>query len=261
MRLSRSDPGWARPRAVLPALLLALLLALACGPESLGAQEPSEEPSIDTPYRWIDRGFRVNLSAGYLSTGSASLDLGPASSPMVAGAVRARITNPISLEARLSFGDTERPVVDPRLVGGPAAVDTMPVRWAMLEGGLQLALTGARTWHGLQPYVVLGAGLLVGLDEPGSPLLGASTDTAAADLRFEINTAPVATAAGGMEWHVSDHVGVSFEARDHLWRLTTPEGFFADDILDRIEDSGAAAPSERDWVHNVELSVGLWYYP
>lgn len=244
---------------LLPAVLLSLVVA--AGPAALAAQEPADDPSIDTPYRWVDRGFRVNLSAGYLSTGTTPLDLGPASSAMASGGLRARITDPISVEARLSFGDTDRPVVDPRLAGGPAAVDSMPVRWAVLEGGLQLALTGARTWHGLQPYVSLGAGILVGLDEPASPVLAASQDTAPGDLRFEINTAPVATAAGGVEWHLSDALGVSLEARDHLWRLTTPRGFFRDEILDRIEDSEGVAPSERNWVHNLELSLGLWYYP
>lgn len=203
----------------------------------------------------------MNLSGGYLATGSTALDLGPASSFMTSAGVRARVTDPISVEARLSFGDTERPVVDPRLLGGPAPVDTMPVRWAMLEGGLQLSLTGARTWHGLQPYVVLGAGLLVGVDEPASPALGAPGDTAAADFRFQIDTAPVANAAGGVEWRPSDQLGVSIEARDHLWRLTTPQGFFREEILQRIEEAGTTAPSERNWVHNLELSVGLWYYP
>lgn len=196
-----------------------------------------------------------------MSTGTGVLDMGPRSSPVTSLGARARITNPVSLEAKLSFGDGERAVVDPRLSGGPTVVDTVPVRWAMLEGGLQLALTGARTWHGLQPYVAFGAGLLVGVDEPSSPALGAPGDTAAADFRFQLNTAPVATAAGGVEWLVSERLGVSFEARDHMWRLTTPDGFFRQEILDQIEASGTPAPTERDWVHNVELSVGFWYYP
>lgn len=241
--------------------LLGALVALAIAPATAPAQEAGDEPTIDSPYRWIDRGFRLGLSAGYLSTSSGVLDLGPTSGPMTSASVRARITDPISVEASLSFGDTERPVVDPRLATGPAVVDTVPLRWAALQGGLHLGLTGARTWHGLQPYVAFGAGMVIGVDEPRSLVLGEPSDTAAADFRFELNAAPVAVAAGGVEWLVSDRIGISFEARDHLWRLTTPDGFFREEILNQIERSGTPAPTERDWVHNVELSVGFWYYP
>jgi len=243
-----------RTAVLLPILLAAAVLA---APERAAAQQEAGPPSIDTPYRWLDGSFRVAPYASRLETGRGDLELGPASTQLYGARARIRLTGPISLEGNLGYASSERSVIDPRLSGGPAAVDTVPFRWTVAEGVFQLALTGQRTWHGLQPYVLIGGGMILGVDEPQSPALADSAD---ADFRFELNAAPTAVAGAGVEWRISERLGVGFEARDHLWRLKTPEGFFREEVLNTIEEANAPAPEETQWTNNLEFGVGLWYY-
>lgn len=252
---------WGAVRLALAGLIT--LLVPVVFPPCVGAQETSggaQDGSIDSPYRWIEGSLRVGPFLGYLNANRGQLDLGPGSTVMGGVRARVRITSPISLEAGISAGDSERFVVDPTLDGGPAVVDTVPDRWVMAEAGIQLSLTGSRSWHGLQPYLELGAGFVFGVDEPKSTVLGAIGDTTVADLRFELGGAPVGMAGLGVEWDFSEKFGLSLEARDHLWRLTAPDGFFRPEVLEEIEEAGVTAPTDRNWTHNLEFSVGLWYY-
>lgn len=245
--------------------LLSLLVVSLSLPGPAPAQETgvggegggADTLSIDTPYRWIDRGVRVGLVGGWVVADRGSSNLGPGPTEAAGLRSRLRLAGPISLEAGTAFGNADRLVVDPRSEGGPAVLDTVPLRWVLAEAGVQLALTGARTWHGLQPFVSVGAGFIIGVDEPRSEAL---SDPDGDAFRFELNTAPAALAGLGAEWIVSDRTGISFEVRDHLWRLTTPPGFFRPAVLSNIEEANAPTPEEREWTHNPEFSLTLWYY-
>lgn len=240
-------------------LACCLLIASLTGPDAARSQEPTAGADIDSPYRWVDGSVRVAPFVGLMDTGRGNLKLGPRNAPIVGARGRARLTAPISLEATLGFVDAERAVVDPRLPGGPAPVDSLVQRLVVAEGGLQISFTGRRTWHRLQPYAVFGGGMVIGVDEPSSPLLpDAEADTA--DFRFEMGVTPAALAGLGTELIVSDRIGIGLEVRDHLWKMTTPDGFFQEEILRRIRENDRPAPQETEWTHNVEFSVGLWYY-
>lgn len=244
-------------RGALAPVALVLAAVVLGAPERASAQEQGGPPSIDTPYRWIDGSFRVAPYLTRLETSRGELGLGPASTQLFGGRARVRLTGPISLEGNLGFASSERAVIDPTLPAGPAAVDTVPFRWLVAEGLFHVALTGQRTWHSIQPYVLIGGGMVLGVDEPRSPVLADSAD---ADVRFEMNAAPTAVAGLGAEWRVSETIGVGFELRDHLWRLKTPQGFFRDQVLENIEEADAPAPEETQWTNNLEFGVGLWYY-
>lgn len=238
---------------LLVAVAAALMASGAAGP--LAAQEGDVE--IDTPYRWIERSLRIGLVGGYVLADRGVSELGPGSTVAAGARVRARISSPISLEGSVQYGASDRFVVDPRLETGPAPVDTVSSNWMLAEAAMQFAVTGARTWHGIQPYVVVGAGLLIGVDEQRSPVFD---DSELSALRFDIGTAPVVQAGLGFEVKPSDRWGIGVEARDHLWRLTTPEGFFAPEILERIRELDLPAPRDTDWSHNLEFSVSVWRY-
>lgn len=184
--------------------------------------------------------------------------MGPGSSAVLGARLRARLSSPLSLELSFGFGSSDRFVVAPDLPMGPSVVDTVGVDWLLAEVAFQLALTGARTLHGLQPYVLFGAGFLKGLSEEQSPLL--PLPLVGPPTRFEINTAPVAQVGFGVEWQAGGRIGIGFEVRDHLWRLKAPDGFFTQPVLDRIEELGVPAPKDSEWTNNVELSASIWYY-
>ena len=242
-------------------VLLAALALLAALPAAAAAQEGADRDTlrIDTPYEWIQRSFRVGLFGGYVSADRGVSELGPGSTPVFGARTRARISSPISLEASFGYGASDRFVIDPRLPNGPAPVDTATSRWILAEAAMQFAVTGNRTWHGIQPYVLIGGGFLVGVDEPRSPLLP-EPEAGEPPVRADVGFAPVVQAGLGFEWLVSDRMGIGFEVRDHLWRISTPEGFFEEEVLDRIEERDLPAPQDSDWTHNLGFSVSVWRY-
>lgn len=240
--------------AAVLAVFLAVGALLLVPPSAAGQQ--ADTVRIDTPFRWIPRGMRAGLVGGYLDTGLSSLDLGPQSTPFAGLRGRARISSPISIELGALYGRSDRFTVDPRLEGGPAPVDTVTSPWILAEAAMQFAVTGDRTWRGLQPFVTLGGGFLVGVGEEQSDRLGAG----AASLRHDVDVMPVLQGGLGVEWHLSERFGLSFEARDHLWRVTTPDGFFDEAVLESIEEAGTPAPEETEWTHNLEFSLTIYRY-
>lgn len=245
-----------RSRRTAPILLLAFLLfPLAVGETS--AQEPEGDESIDTPYRWIPHPLRLGVYGGYLEARRTDLGIGPGPTPVVGARLRGRVSSPLSLEANVSYGRSERLEIDPRLEDGPGSVGALDSDWVLVEGGVHFGLTGARTWNSLQPYAVFGAGLLLGVREEPSQALD---DPELSNLRYEISSLPSLQVGLGTEWLISDRYGVGFEFRDHLWRIATPEGFFAEEITDLIEAADAPAPEESRWTHNLELSITVWRY-
>lgn len=223
---------------------------------SLPAYSAAQE-RIDTSYDWIEHGRRLTLFGGYISAGRGDLDIGPGSTSVFGARFRTRVSSPLSLEIGFGLGTSERFVIDPRLDTGPAPIDTVDANWVLIEGGFHIALTGARTLHQMQPYVVLTGGVLKGRGEVVSDSMRAVEDVR---FQYRIGTASVFTAGFGLEWIPTDKIGLGVELRDHLWRLKAPNGFFDLDVLQKIEELDLEAPSESEWTHNIEFSASLSYY-
>jgi hypothetical protein len=149
----------------------------------LGAQEER----IDSPYRWIPRGLRVGLQGAYLSADRGNLEFAQGPTMVTGARFRVRVSSPLSLELGASYATPNRWVVDPRLETGPAVVDTVSSNWLSIEAGVQLGLTGARTWHGFDPYAVFGGGFLIGINEQLSDTFA---EQALEPFRYKIGTAP-----------------------------------------------------------------------
>lgn len=234
------------------ALLLVAAIGVALAPRSVAAQEES----IDTPYRWVENGARVGLVGGYIFTNRGDPPFGPGSSPFIAARLRARLSSPLSLEIGVGYGNSNEYVIDPRLEGGPAVVDTVNADFLIIAASLQFALTGARSYRRLQPYVVLGGGVLQGLSTGTSDALASPQQL----FRYEIGTSFMIHLGLGTEYHLSKRLGLAFEVRDNLWKIKTPEGWFRLDVLENILDSGSAAPDQSQWTHNFEITASLYYY-
>lgn len=234
------------------AVLTLAVTAVALRPESAAAQEES----IDTPYRWLERGTRLGLVGGYIFTNRGDPPFGPGSSPFLGARFRARLSSPLSLEIGGGYGNSNQYVIDPRLEGGPAIVDTVNADWLIIEASLQFAFTGARSYHKLQPYVVLGGGIFMGLSTGTSNAL----EIPQQPFVYEIGTSAMVHLGVGTELDVSRRLGLAFEVRDNLWHVRTPEGWFLPSVLLNLLDTGSPAPDESQWTHNFELTASLYYY-
>lgn len=216
----------------------------------------AQEERIESSYRWIDRSMRVGPYAGYMFTSRGNLSQAPGPSPIVGGRFRIRISSPLSFEIGAGYGSSDLYVTDPRL-DVPAIVDTTTSSWLLAEAFVQLALTGARSVSRIQPYFLIGGGILLGLSEEVADIYSLP---GLEPYRFEIGTTPSIGVGLGVEWDISERLGLSGEVRDHLWRFTSPDAFFLLTNLANFADSGVEAPKESFWTNNIELSATLSYY-
>lgn len=239
------------PLSIIPVLTAA---------QNLHAQDDQpviQEGTIDTPYRWIERGIRVGLYGGYVFTNRGQLNLGPGSTPIVGARARFRVSSPLTLEINLGYGfDSNLFLTDPRSPKYPAPIDTVGVTWGIVQGIIQFSLTGARTWHGIQPYFLLGGGVYFGLSQQPTDQIVIPTR----DFLFRIGTQPVADFGIGVERHFGQTVGVALEIRDHLWRIAAPDGFFRPDILLELGEDNLPVAESSDWTMNFEFSLAGYYY-
>jgi len=233
---------------VLPALLV-----LACSAVPLAAQQES----INSPYRWIERGFRIGLWGAYHAGDRGNLEYAQGPAPAFGAKTRIRVSAPLNIELGATYAAADRWVVDPRIETGPAVVDTVSSGWLRMDVGVQVGLTGNRTWHGIQPYGLLGGGWAFGINEGGSAVFA---DPALEGFRYRIGGgAPHVYIGTGFEIFPSEKIGIGFEVRDYLIRQKVPKGFITSDLLDLIEESGAPAPG-TGWPMNFEFGVAIWYY-
>jgi len=215
-----------------------------------------QDQTIDSPYRWIERGTRLGLVGGYVFANRGDPPFGPGPTAVLGARLRARVSSPLSLEFGVVYGSSNQYVTDPRLEGGPAVVDTVDADWIIIEASLQFSFTGARTYRKLQPYFLVGGGILQGLSTQESEVLTPPKEP----FEYQIGTAGMVNVGLGVEYIVSSRLGLAMEARDNLWRIKTPDGWFQLNVLQNILDSGAVAPDQATWTNNIELTATLYYY-
>lgn len=237
---------------------LTFWLALGCvALGTLPAAAAAQEERIESPYRWRERGFRIGFFGGYHAADRGPLEFGQGPTTVGGVKLRLRASSPLTFELGGTYGPAERFVIDAAAEGGPAVIDTVDAGWLRADAGVQLGLTGARTWNGIHPYALFGGGFVFGVNEGASELLA---QPELEPFRYDISIAPQLYLGAGFEIFPSEKIGIGFEIRDHLIRLSAPDGFLLQEILDRIEEAGAAAPSSTAWQHNLEFGVSLWYY-
>lgn len=200
---------------------------------------------IASPYKFLETSQAASPFAAYFATGSGALDLGPSGGLMVGARYGIRISGPFTLEAEAGFFPSTRAVLDTV----PSDTTLKQVGEAdftalALQAGLRFNLTGPRTYHGLQPFILFGGGIVLDFS-------GASTvdDDLPANIRFEFGTTFAGQFGGGIEWYPSERLSLRLDARNVLWKLTTPEGFLTG-------ERALSIPGD-EWTQNFMLSAGI----
>ena len=224
-----------RTRLLLP---IAALLVLAAAP--VAAQH------ISSPYRYIEPRQYVMLFGGPLSTQTGAVQLGPASGKIFGAQWGYRLSGPFQLEVTLGYAPLQRTVRD--TIRSRPDTTTYVARGTANQGllvamaGLRFDVTGPRTWHGLQPYMLFGVGAVTGTS-------GQNGGDAAVpqDVRFSFGTSFAAQVGGGLEWYVTRRLGLRLDGRATLWKVHTPAAFVLRD---------ATLPAS-EWTQNASLVGGL----
>ena len=141
----------------------------------------------------------------------------------------------------------DRFIYDPRADSTSPARRVGPVKsdLGLAEVGLQLRLTGAKTWRGLAPYVGTGLGLMFDANSPG--------DTTGSGYRF--GTKFSLALATGARWYPSRRLQINADVRAHFWRLRYPLSFH-----NPAPDGSTVVPLTQnltDWTVHPWVSLGI----
>ncbi len=207
---------------------------------------------IDSPFEYIEETQSLGVFGGYLWTAAGVQDIGPQSMPLFGARYNIRFTGPVSGEASLSLGPTQRNVVHRVATADPDQPFQIINRgeasalFGMLEGGVRFHLTGPRTWYNLAPFLV-GTGGLAG-NMFGDRAIEEEFDIPE-DQQVRFGPALAVGIGAGTDWFPAPRLSLRLEVRDQIWRLTTPEQL----LLPDQEEGGR-------WTNNIGLSVGAAYH-
>lgn len=225
------------------------LLALA------GTGAGARGQSITSPYDFVEHSQAARVFGSYIFTDRGAIDIGPGSSYAVGAGYNVRVSGPFTIDLRAQYMPTSRRVYDltdadsatvaQNPMAALALVGEADLSLLLMDAALRFDLTGPRTWYRLQPFALIGVGgvLEVSSDNSAEDALPENTE-----LRVRFRNGFTGNVGAGIEWHPSERLTLVAEARDVLWKVHVPDGFFA--------ARGLLIDSE-EWVQTVHVSVGL----
>jgi hypothetical protein len=222
---------------------LALTAALLCfGVAPLAAQVGSEPEK--SPYQ--DFTFRQDLSVfgGYFSGNKGTANVGPQSGPIVGVRYGLHIGGPAELSIRVSRAFSNRNVIDPTKIGAARNLGTMSDPIWIADAGIDLALTGQKSFHHFIPLIGFG--------------LGFSHSASAQDVGgYSFGTGFAIQGGLGLKFVTHGPIAARLDVMDYLWQLSYPGAYL-------VGPTGgtpvlAAGQSQNEWKHNGVITLGITY--
>ena len=200
-----------------------------------------------SPYRDVPRGAALVVTAGYLGGSRGSLGVGLSSGPT--GGIRYEVPfGAVGASLGLAYGRTTTFVVDPRkdtLSRKSGPFDNAVV---VADAGLQLVLTGRKTWHGFAPYLGGALGVAVGSR--------VQRDTSGYEFGTKITLAPNA----GLRWHPTRRISLRGDVRLVLWKLKYPVQYKVPPAVDQPPVLSASA-ALTEWTAHPWATFGVgWIF-
>lgn len=202
--------------------------------------------TIPSPYRYIEETQSAGVFAGYVFADRGDNEIGPHSAPLLGGTYGIRLGGPVSGEALVAVAPSRRTVFRSAIGGEEEPLTEIGETSALLalaSAGLKLHLTGPRTWRGIAPYAAGGLGFVTDLARSPD-----GEDEIPETERFEFGPSFAVSLGAGTDWFPSERLALRIEARDLVWRLTTPSG-----LAPQLQEQSA-------WVHNFAVMLGVALY-
>jgi hypothetical protein len=208
---------------------------------------PASGQRVTSPYRFLEHVQGAGAYVGYLNTSEGLLEAGPKSAPTFGVHWGYAISGPVRLTAEAGLTPTTRTVRDTVFLAADSLfreIGEADMLLLSVLANVRLDLTGQRTWNGLQPFILTGAGAVIdlsGSDEIEEPL--------ASTARFDFGTSFAGQIGGGVEWYPNTRFSMRADARSVLWKLDVPEAF-------QLTAAGRNIVESR-WEMNVLLALGF----
>lgn len=206
---------------------------------------------IPSPYRFVETRQEWSAFVGTSSTNPGQLGIGPKSGGVLGARYLIEFGSSLGLELGTSLLFSGRDVFDPRRDPGDEIIGEAQIDIGTFDARLRLNLTGHRTWHGIQPFIVFGGGLA--FEALKDRTLETAADFLPADV-YSFGTRFMATTGGGVYLHLSRRFALRVDGIMNLWKVSTPSGFL--DATREIPLDNTLIPPD-EWVSHKSLSIGL----
>jgi hypothetical protein len=156
-----------------------------------------------------------------------------------------RATGPLQLIAEVARANSQRDVLNPSKVGAARSLGVDDHALYTADFNLGLGLTGAKSWHHLQPGISSGIGLISDFQQqPDSGGFRFGT-------RFAFNL------AAGLKYVPPGRFQIRADIKDRMYTIGYPETYY-------IAPAGGTAvlttaQARSFWTHNPQLTLGLSY--
>ncbi|MEP7088119.1 MAG: hypothetical protein ABI884_12515 [Gemmatimonadota bacterium] len=222
---------------------LVLTAAFFCiGAAPLAAQVGSEPEK--SPYRDYDYHQDFTVWAGYFGGNKGEVGIGPQSSSIAGIRYDLHIGGPAEFDVRIGRAFSKRLVLDPLKTGDARTVGTVSDALWIADAGINLALTGKKSFHHVIPIVGFGVGL--------------ASSRASQDVGgYSFGTGLALHGGLGLKFVSHGPWGARVDLTDYYWQLSYPGGYFlAPTGGTPILSTGQA---QNQWVSNPVLTFGVSY--
>jgi hypothetical protein len=228
--------------AVRTTLRFVLAASALIAPRQVTAQR------IPSPFAFIEERQEFGPYVGYLSGSTGRFGYGPSGGLMVGGRYAVDLSGPLALEAVAGVVSGTRDIVNPARPEGDRVIGEADVLLTTIDARLRLSATGARTWHGLVPFLSFGGGIVFDTQDP--TLI--EQTVLEPDEVFELGTKFFGTVGPGIKWHVNRRIAVRTDFGFSLWKIDTPDGW-------GDPQYGFPSVATDEWVSGLSLTASVLF--
>ena len=202
-------------------------------------------PPTRSPYRDVETSQELTLFGGQFSPHRDPANVAPQGGPIVGVHYEWRASGPAHLTAELARMSSDRRLVDPARTGTARELGTVNRPLYAAEAALGMALTGARSWHGVVPEVKAGLGFVSDFR--------AKTDSGG----FKFGTRFALSWGAGVRWVPGGSWQLRADWNNRLYTIAYPEAYYtAPTGGDAVVASGQA---KSFWTNNPAFTLGISY--
>ena len=221
-------------------VLTAALLCLGIAP--LAAQVGSVPEK--SPYQDFTYHEDFSVFGGYFGGNTGSAKVGPQSSPIFGIRYGLHIGGPAELAVRIGRASSTRNVLDPTKIGAAQNLGTESDPIWIADAGINVALTGQKSFHHLVPSFGVG--------------VGASKSNSSADVgTYKFGTGFAFDFGAGVKFVTHGPWGARLDLTDYFWQLSYPSTYF-------LAPTGGTSvlpvnAPQNEWKQNPTITFGITY--
>ncbi len=217
----------------------ALMLGISASASAQVGHDPAR-----SPYRDILSGKGLSVLVGTLGGDRGSVGVGQGDGFTWSVRSEFALGRAIHFTAGVSYAQMNRLIVDPTKDSLSRRSGPIDDNVTLADVGLLLLLTGAKTWHGIAPYVGGSLGMALG----GRELGDSST--------YEFGNKLTLAGGAGVRWYPARRLSVQLDARFLFWKLRYPTEYKVPNQVDGSQVLATTA-SLVEWTRQRWLSLGV----